>query len=102
MRFEPRQALVVVITTLSLLTASIGTALADTRNVGADCGPGGYFYSSGTVSDYQKHTHNGSSIEWSYSGLQTKTKNWGWQTLWESATLESPWVFSSASARCLG
>ena len=83
-------------------------AVADTRNVYADCGsssPGGSFLSTGRALNYQKHSKSGFvPAEWSYSGQTlTKTKNWGGGfTGVQSATLTSPNTFSTAYASCPG
>jgi len=93
---------------LAMVAAFPLAAVADTRNVSAYCptsAPGGYFRSTGTVLNYQKHSKSGFvPQEWSYSGQTlTKTKNWGGGFIgYQSAVLFSPNTFSSAYANCPG
>lgn len=92
---------------LAMVVAFPLAAVADTRNVSAYCptsAPGGFFRSTGTVLNYQKHSKSGFVDQvWSYTGVQTKTKTWGGGFIgFQSAVLWSPNIFSSAYATCPG
>jgi hypothetical protein len=92
---------------LAMVVAFPLAAMADTRNVSAYCpasAPGGFFRSTGTVLNYQKHSKSGFvPQEWNYTGVLTKTKNWGGGFIGlQSAVLFSPNTFSSAYATCPG
>lgn len=96
-----------LVVVLAMVVAFPLTAAADTRNVSAYCptsAPGGFFRSTGTVLNYQKHSKSGFvPQEWVYSGVLTKTKTWGGGFIgFQSAVLTSPNTFSSAYATCPG
>ncbi|MGH8873929.1 MAG: hypothetical protein ACRDVM_01575 [Acidimicrobiia bacterium] len=75
--------------------------MAYSKNVSADCGPGGY-YTIDNAANNQKHEHDGSSVSWQYSGTLTKKKNWGWHTTLTQGTISSTNTLESAHAQCLG
>lgn len=95
--------MVMLMSMLLVLTLGFSVpVLADSKTVSADCGNGAYFFSRGTAYNNQKHKHDGSTHQWTYPDTETKSKNWGWETGWESAEVSSTnTLLSPTNAFCV-
>lgn len=45
----------------------------------AQCGGGGYMYTQGTATDWQRHTIPNHQVDFLYEGIATKQKSWGYK-----------------------
>lgn len=67
--------------TSAVLLGVPGVAIA--AYVSANCGSGGYFYTTGTADNWQDHYYGQSFEQFRYSGRQYRSKYWGYVYGWQ-------------------
>lgn len=76
-------------------------ALAAPVSVSANCGSGGgTFQTYGTADNWQDHVHDATLWHTWYYGRQYKSHSWGFETGWESGTVDGP-NLASPGATCI-
>ena len=73
-----RRRLVAVLLVLGLVFWVALPAVAVTGV--AQCGGGGYMYTQGTATHWQRHTTPYGTVDFNYEGVATKQKSWGFRT----------------------